>query len=769
MLKKLLLGVLLFQCAFSYAQGINGRVTDGQKKPLAYATVSLLSRVDSAVLATRFTDKEGMYSLQPHSSAAFVRVSYIGFKTLTVPLAGGSYKEISLAADASLMKEINITARPPALSLKDGSLVVHVKNSMMSNIGTANRLLGKIPGIKSGMDGIEVHGKGKPLVYLNNRLVRNSSELEQLPSAEVESVEVNMNPGAEYDASVAAVIRIKTIRKQGDGLSGNVLLGGVYAEDWQHRQTLNLNYRKKEVDVFGSVDNLKASFIGYNRERISLRTDSLRVLGQNTDAEQQAATMDAKLGVSYNHKASSMGVLYNTAFSPYKWNKGQGATHQDFSVNEALGSKSLIDYSLNLSNQTHRVNAYYTTRFKSKLGLDFNYDYFGGNDKNDRQLSEAANTSLSHSASDYNLHMEKLVLAYPLFKGELKAGQEASSSKITNRYNNTGAATFNNIDRNAESRLAVFSAYTKTFNKTTVKGGLRYEYLETENESELRNNETWSKTYNTLFPSLSVSFPVQKTKVSLSYSTRIQRPGFEMLNSSVEYANRFIYRQGNPAIRPQYTHDVTGSLIFKDLFGSLSYQYAKNFITSVIDRYENRSDVLLRSFVNVPHKEQLNLSLTYSPKTELWEPSFNLYVSQQFLSIDYSNGKKHFNNPTATFSTSNELSLPKNFALSMDMSVRTGGNVNLQQRKADWNVDLNVRKMMMNNALAIIFGGMDIFKTQRDYYTLYGTNFTSAYRRAVNTRLIQLAVIYRFNSTYDKYRGSKTADYSERFKKEAKN
>lgn len=47
--------------------------------------------------------------------------------------------------------------------------------------------------------------------------MRNASELDQLSSDNVKRVEVVRNPGARYDATVKAVVRIYTRKSQGEG------------------------------------------------------------------------------------------------------------------------------------------------------------------------------------------------------------------------------------------------------------------------------------------------------------------------------------------------------------------------------------------------------------------------------------------------------------------------------------------------------------------------------------------------------------------------
>ena len=58
-----------------------------------------------------------------------------------------------------------------------------------------------------------VVGRGKPEIYINNKKVRDDSELDRLRADEILLAEIITNPGVEYGAEVKSVIRIKTIRK----------------------------------------------------------------------------------------------------------------------------------------------------------------------------------------------------------------------------------------------------------------------------------------------------------------------------------------------------------------------------------------------------------------------------------------------------------------------------------------------------------------------------------------------------------------------------
>ena len=63
---------------------------------------------------------------------------------------------------------------------------------------------GHLPQTKMKGDGLEVIGRGAPAYYVNGRRIQDMDELKWLMSDEVSQVEVIMNPGAMYDATVIA-------------------------------------------------------------------------------------------------------------------------------------------------------------------------------------------------------------------------------------------------------------------------------------------------------------------------------------------------------------------------------------------------------------------------------------------------------------------------------------------------------------------------------------------------------------------------------------
>jgi hypothetical protein len=146
----------------------------------------------------------------------------------------------------------------PKTKLTGEGLATSVHGSVLENAGTARDVLGKVPGLIKGQNGLEVIGKGAPQIYINGRKMTDGTELDRILSHEIQSVEVINNPGAQYDATVRAVVRIRTIKRKGEGFGFNVNL----ADEQSLRvkkfndpdAAVNVNYRTGGVDVFGGVN-----------------------------------------------------------------------------------------------------------------------------------------------------------------------------------------------------------------------------------------------------------------------------------------------------------------------------------------------------------------------------------------------------------------------------------------------------------------------------------------------------------------------------------
>ena len=88
-------------------------------------------------------------------------------------------------------------------------MVTRVRNTPLAKEPTLEDVLKHIPGMKQTADGsLEVNGLGAPTIYLNDkRLPLPNSHLDVKL---IDEIELITTPGAKYDATTGAVLRILT-------------------------------------------------------------------------------------------------------------------------------------------------------------------------------------------------------------------------------------------------------------------------------------------------------------------------------------------------------------------------------------------------------------------------------------------------------------------------------------------------------------------------------------------------------------------------------
>ena len=209
------------------AQTISGKLIDENSQPLPYANVVLLSLPDSAFVNGTISGEDGSFTLEATSENQIVEISSIGYKTVYKPTTPAYIGIVQLVSDVQMLGEVVVKG--------------------------AEDVLAHIPGLQKKTDGFEVLGKGSPLIYINGRKLRDFAELDQLTSEEIKSVEVVRNPGARYDATVGAVVRIRTVKRQGDGFGMSLRSSYDQSQNSDFVEQANVNYRHNGLDVFGMI------------------------------------------------------------------------------------------------------------------------------------------------------------------------------------------------------------------------------------------------------------------------------------------------------------------------------------------------------------------------------------------------------------------------------------------------------------------------------------------------------------------------------------
>lgn len=737
----------------------SGYILDEQKEPVPYANILLVNLQDSSFVKGVVADDKGVFQIDVDDiRTQILKVSAIGYNNIfTAPKDGAIILE---AADYTL-ENVVIKGNRPVYRMKGDAFITDVGNSLLKDIGSANDVLKQLPGV-TGNDGkFKVFGKGAATIYINDRLVRDETELERLSSEDITSVELINNPGSNYDADVRAVLKIKTKRKI-EGFAARLRARGSQNHYFSDLEQLNLSYTAKKYHLYGNLyHNGPKSQVDGRSSQLIYTPDTLFDLSMDMMGwKQQSQYYTLESGIGYNiHPQHEIGTSYTYQFSKDIY---QGNDFETLLANNKLIDK-LSNYSYsNHKYHQHAVNLFYVGTLFNNLKINLNADYINRDVNNNEVITESGlndnRTVTSLNNSTYDLYATKLVLSYPLWKGSLQGGFDFSHMNYDQEYLNEENYLPQGWFASKEKKFAGFINYSGQFGKLRWEAGVRFEYFGALYYENKNPEPTVDKTYKELYPTLSLSLPIKDLNLSLVYSKRTARPSFYQLRNGIEYTSRFIYSQGNPYLQSSQLHDLSLNAGYRFLQMSLGYYYTKDYMTQSDRLIPGDPVTLIMSHKNVPKFQGISAMLTFQHKIAFWNPTWTAAVYKNFFHLyDYKGNKIDLGHPYGYFTFYNMFTLPKGFILNIDGNCTTAGNDGETYMKAVASLDLGVRKSFFKGALDVNLQVLDVFKSSKRHsisYTEHGEFDRWNYN---DSRTIRLSITYKFNKYRKNYKGSNSA------------
>ena len=721
---------------------------------------------------------------------AMMAVATLSAKTNATADVNHKTTNDSISTDTTLwynktqeLGEVVVKSSLPKTRAKGDAMRTTVTGSILEKAGSVNDALKRIPSLEAEQDGpVKVTGRGEAEVYINGRKVLDIKELSRLRSDQIQYVDVVQNPGARYAASTKAVVRIKLKKAQGEGFSFRESAMAIYQYSHTLTNNLDVNYRTGGLDVTASF------WAGNYAHSKSLQEDNIfyfvgpdRCEGRTVqDSKQEWKGWSPQLQVNYmlndNH---SFGAFY-------KYDRHPSGDFNSLFNTDNYENGVYVERSESRIWQTdafhkHIFNAYYNGKV-GQLSIDLNVD--GLFDKTttpgrteetttpiiNGQLATDAGTLRmmeSNTNSSNNFWASKLILTYPVWKGNLSVGGEYSYNHRTDAYSFTASdavpvkATDTEIN---ETSAAAFVEYGRAFGRVFAQVGLRYEHLKNDYFNFGVRQDEVCRNYGDWFPTAVISAPIGKVQLSLSYRRDIKRPNYSNLTSSTVYLNRYCYQSGNPYLRPTYTHSVVLNAAYQWMNLTVNYGRIKDSETMSTEPYPGSSDPmvsLVRPINSFDDYNQLSISPSLRPVIHLgkvtWHPMWSFFVVFQNYKSPCADGSIiTLNHPFFSTGLQNDFELTKNLRLNASVSVRSKGDYNnYRMNRTSVNTslgvqyDINLRRLGTLNIDARCY---DPFHTAKNEGIVYGYRELTIFHPTRRTFMIELT--WKFNEANSKYRGS---------------
>ncbi len=411
-------------------------------------------------------------------------------------------------------------------------------------------------------------------------------------------------------------------------------------------------------------------------------------------------------------------------------------------------------------------NAYYNGQV-GKLNIDLNVDFLTDKENDDNQIDvylPETQTMQQNSHISSRLWATKLVLSYPVWKGQLQAGTEMSFVK---RQSCTSITNYPLPSTDAdvkENNVAAFVAYNANLDKFgIVSAGLRYEHVGFDYTDNLDAENNMTRYQDEFFPSVTWSKQFGAIQTSLSYTMKTVRPKYSSLNDHIYYLNSFTLAQGDSKLKNATMQEVSINARWKWINLFAAYERRDNTITQVPMVYNNEGIMLMKQANLSDPVRNLAIFLSANPTWGVYSPSWTIGGQKFWNTMTYDDprsatGKTDvtFTKPIFFFDIYNTFRFKHSWQLEANANIQTKGDVlNFRILSPSYNVSFVVQKCWLkNDALCLRASISDVFqRSVQDMAHDCGFFYTVQKTRSRSHRL-DISIRYTFNASKSKYKGT---------------
>ncbi len=804
-----------------------GRVIDDATgKGIGYATVQLSGmrfdttthKMEQGLLGGQLTEENGDFSLEnlPVRGEFTLKVSFMGYATIEKKVSFGvsgrpgqnggaegmaakfdkDLGNIRLSFSDQVLREVTVQGEAAGFSLALDKKVYRVDQNGVAAGGTAEDALKNVPSLAVDIDGNVTLRNSAPQIFVDGR--PTTLTMDQIPADAIDNVEVITNPSAKYDASggSSGIVNIVLKKDRKVGYNGSVRAG----IDMRGRTNLggDINAREGKFNAFlGGNLNLRRNIGTGETDRDNLFGMPLTSVLQTSNNENNGFFAGGRAGIDW------FATNRNTFTLSGNFNKGRFKPEDRLNIH----TDTLYD-SYTTSSDALRLSK--SERQFQNLGAQLAFKHLFPKDGKEWTADVNFNGTKSNGGGDFTTQ-------YPTFETRQRQANTGNNISFTTQTDFTTPLN-SNMKLEAGGRAAirdyksensnsqydfasdqyiivpgfadryqyndqVYAAYTTfshSFPKWGYQVGLRAEsslYVGEllNSDSSFRNEYPLS-----LFPSAFLTYKLnEEDNLQLSYTRRINRPGFFQLIPYPDFSDSLTVSVGNPGLKPEFTNAL--ELSYQNIFAkghnvliSTYYREATDLITRY--QYPEFNEVLNReavisTFRNANSSKAYGVEFTI--KNTVWK-KLELTTNLNFYNsiVNASNVETDLKTEQFTwFGKENiNLKLPASFTfqVSGEYQSRTsfasdggggggrgpggggggymGGPSSTAQGYSlpNWFVDVSLRKDLWKRTATITLSMQDIFRSRRTGSHTESTVFIQDTWRRRDPQLVRLNFSYRF-------------------------
>ncbi|MFS3073785.1 TonB-dependent receptor, partial [Parabacteroides distasonis] len=443
-MRKLFLSLVFLSALLSIHAnpGIKGIVIDQTtRKALDYAHVVLYD--GDHIVEEAMTEANGSFLIQPVKPGTYsIRIHFLGYDVYMGEefILTEQIKDLGIIPMQMLevgLQEVEVVANKKQVIYKLDKKIIEASSNLLSSGGTAVDILENTPSIRvnaegevtfRGSSGFTVYVDGKPSIFTGTQA------LEQIPSGQIQNIEIITTPSAQHDTGGdVGIINVITKKNFGEGLSGVINLSGNTV--WSRTLDFLLTGQNKASQwrIGGYVGNrLRKSH--FTQEKTTLVNDTTTTSYSNGPRESNGYAYILNGGWSYTQKQTTFSINAEGGYAGLKrkgdleyteersangeqFENGEFKSLDDFDIHETFGLGNLaVDHKFN--DKGHNLSGSFFLKYGGDALEYFQSDLFDKNNvrQQGHRAWEAEHRWTVRAKADY---------VFPYSKtGQIKAGYQ---------------------------------------------------------------------------------------------------------------------------------------------------------------------------------------------------------------------------------------------------------------------------------------------------------------------------------------------------------
>jgi outer membrane receptor protein involved in Fe transport len=741
---------------------ISGYIKDNEtNKGIEYANIAVYSAIDSSVVNGAMADRSGYFLIDGLKSGKyFVDVDFIGYRKKRINKISITQKNkkinlghLTIEKSITKLNEVEITAEKKLIEYKIDKKVINVGKDIINENGNAVDILENTPSVETDIDGnVSLRGSSSFTVLIDGKptILDGSDALQQIPTSNIEEIEIITNPSAKYDPDgTAGIINVILKKKQEKGMNG-IINASVGTYDNYSADGI-FNYRLGKINLFAGVDYRNRMRPGGGiSKRESYQNDTIYYFDKDMDRSRGRNGYNFKGGIEYDLNKNNFFSIEGE-YGKFGFRMVNDANNHSYSDPAFSEDYYITDNDFDVANFYYNINAFFQHKFKEKgheLSGSLYFSDSEGDDTEDlleyitdsdwNKLETDPDKQQSTERDFTKKYRIKLDYIKPVgMNGKFEAGAQARIYNKTSDYkldlwdydagdwvNDASLNNNINFDRQIHSAYTTFS---NVYHNFEFMLGFRMEYTDrliTQNVL----NENYIVNRFDYFPTIHVSRKITESQqVQASYSRRIDRPREYFLDPFPNFSDQQTMRMGNPELEPEYTdsYELNYQLsLKKGSFISLEtyYRQTNNLINRIL--YIDTNNVMVRTFDNINRDFSIGVELMGNINVFKWW-TVNASVNLFNYNIDGEVLEEEVNQTMNTW----RANLSQTFKLKTKTSIQLRGSYSAPSITAQGNragyyhTSAAIKQSFYDGKLSASFRITDIFGTHRHAFTSSGDNF----------------------------------------------